>query len=175
MPDAPRDLPLPVFRFVGHSGSGKTSLLEAVVAELTRRGLRVAIAKDTHHDVELDQPGKDTWRLARAGASQVVLASDGQLVLLQRRPARPTLVEIAALVAPSADLLLAEGFRHDSSAPAVVVYRAEMRLPLPALSGQVAAIVTDGVAPTGWPRFAFAEVIPLCDDLVSTTKPPGGV
>ena len=158
---------IPIFRFVGPSGSGKTTLLERVVGELKRRGLRVAVAKDTHHDVELDQPGKDTWRLARAGAEQVVLATDARLTLFQRRSRRPTLAEIAALVAPQADILLAEGFR-DSVEPAVLVWRSALGRDGVAGTDPVVAIVADAPTGLGAPEFELDQVKPLVELLLAS-------
>ena len=162
-PDPP---PIPVYRFVGHSGSGKTTLLEKLVAALTARRLRVAIAKDTHHTVELDHPGKDSWRLAKAGASQVVLTSPGQLALFQRQPARPALHEVAALVAPSADLLLAEGFRDDADYPAVIVWRSALSQDLPRLNGPICAVVSDAQIDLEAPSFPFEDIPGLLRHLV---------
>ncbi len=61
--------------FVGWSGSGKTTLLRTVIARLSADGLRVGALKATHHDVQLDTPGKDSHTFADAGASTVVLAA----------------------------------------------------------------------------------------------------
>lgn len=160
-------MPIPIFRFIGHSGVGKTTLLEAVIAEMTRRGLRVAVAKDTHHRIELDQPGKDTWRLARAGASQTVLASEGQLVLIQKRSSRPTLDEVAGLVERSADVLLAEGFRQGTQ-PAIVVCRSALGRALPEYSGPLCAAVSDAPLDLTVRTFGFDEVEALVDHLLAT-------
>ncbi|OGO19675.1 MAG: molybdopterin-guanine dinucleotide biosynthesis protein B, partial [Chloroflexi bacterium RBG_16_50_9] len=70
---------IPVVAFAGKSGVGKTTLLEKVVRELKIRGLRVAVIKHSHHDIEIDQPGKDSWRFARAGSDVVAISSPGKL------------------------------------------------------------------------------------------------
>ena len=69
--------------FVGRSGVGKTTLLELVIAVLRRRGLRVSVVKHAHHGFDIDTPGKDSWRHRRAGAFEVVVASDRRLALLR--------------------------------------------------------------------------------------------
>jgi molybdopterin-guanine dinucleotide biosynthesis protein MobB len=153
---------LPIVRFVGPSGSGKTTLLEKVVAALVAVGLRVAVVKDTHHQVELDQPGKDTWRLAQAGAQQVLLASDRQLTLFQQRPGRASLAEVAELVAPRADLLLAEGFRH-SSEPAVLVWRADLGRPAPRLDGPLLAVAGDLPPDCPAAHFSLNDAAPIAE------------
>ncbi|WP_456448059.1 molybdopterin-guanine dinucleotide biosynthesis protein B, partial [Thiolapillus sp.] len=69
------DFPIPVLGFAAFSGSGKTSLLEKLIPLLREQGLRLALIKHSHHDFEMDKPGKDSDRLRRAGAGQILLAS----------------------------------------------------------------------------------------------------
>lgn len=95
------DVPLiPVIAFVGHSKSGKTTLLEKLIPELRRRGYRVAAVKHTAHPVEPDAPDKDTYRLAQAGARPVILA------------APETTLEAALAGVQDADLVLVEGYKR---------------------------------------------------------------
>ena len=70
------------FAVIGPSGSGKTTLLVSLLAELTGLGLRVSTIKHTHHAVDLDRPGKDTYRLRQAGATEVVLLSSSRWTLM---------------------------------------------------------------------------------------------
>ena len=65
----------PVYTFVAWSGTGKTSYLERLIAELSARGVRVGTIKHDAHEFEIDKPGKDSWRFARAGAQVVAVAS----------------------------------------------------------------------------------------------------
>ncbi len=102
---------IPVVSFVGQSNSGKTTLLEKVVQELKIRGYRVAIVKHTHHDFEIDRPGKDTWRLAQAGGDIVVLSSPNKVALVERLDAELTLDEISALFKAKVDIVLTEGYK----------------------------------------------------------------
>jgi GTPase SAR1 family protein len=71
-----------VFIFVGHSGAGKTTLIEKLLRELSGRGLRVATIKHAHHKVVLDTPGKDSWRYKQAGAVMSMLVTSNELRLL---------------------------------------------------------------------------------------------
>ena len=110
------DFPCPVLAFVAYSGTGKTTLLEKLLPLLQQAGIRVSYIKHTHHAVELDQPGKDSYRLREAGARQVMLASATRWALLQenQQPQQePDLPALLAQLDPSqCDLVLVEGFKH---------------------------------------------------------------
>ncbi len=113
-----------VYGIIGWKNAGKTSLMERLVAELSARGLRVSTVKHVHHDVDLDQPGKDTYRHRAAGAQEVVLASASRMALLQEhRGDEPELAAIIARMAP-VDLVLVEGYKRDSHAK-IEVFRRE--------------------------------------------------
>lgn len=109
---------------IGWKNSGKTSLMERLVAEITGRGVSVSTVKHVHHTVDLDQPGKDTWRHRQAGAREVVLASADRLaILVEHRGPEPELPAVLARLAP-VDLVLVEGYKRDAH-PKVEVWRAE--------------------------------------------------
>ena len=113
-----------VYGVIGWKNSGKTSLMERLVAEISARGLRVSTVKHVHHDVDLDQPGKDTFRHRTAGAEEVVLASANRMALLrEHRGAEPELAVILARMAP-VDLVLVEGYKRDAH-PKIEVFRRE--------------------------------------------------
>ena len=77
----------PYFSFVAWSGTGKTTYLERLIAELKRRGLRLGVIKHDAHEFQLDREGKDSWRFARAGADAVAVADGGKWALMDYRPA----------------------------------------------------------------------------------------
>lgn len=107
----------PILAFVAASGTGKTTLLEQIIPLLRSRGLRIAVIKHTHHDFDLDQPGKDSYRLRAAGAQQVMLASRHRWALLteHQQLAEPQLAELlAALEQKDLDMILVEGFKHEN-------------------------------------------------------------
>jgi molybdopterin-guanine dinucleotide biosynthesis adapter protein len=118
-----------VFGVIGWKNSGKTSLMERLVADITGRGFSVSTVKHVHHVVDLDQPGKDTYRHRAAGAREVVLASAARFALMveHRRP-EPELPAILARLAP-VDLVLVEGYKRDAH-PKLEVWRAETGQPL---------------------------------------------
>jgi molybdopterin-guanine dinucleotide biosynthesis protein B len=110
------------YGIIGWQNSGKTTLVEALVAELTGRGFSVSTIKHAHHDVDLDRPGKDSWRHRQAGAAEVVLASAHRFVLMREyRGPEPRLEEILARMAP-VDLVLIEGYKRDLH-PKIEVFR----------------------------------------------------
>jgi molybdopterin-guanine dinucleotide biosynthesis protein B len=93
----------------GRSGSGKTHLIERLVRHFTALDWRVATVKHTHHhDIQVDQPGKDSWRHREAGAAETLLLSDREFALLGRLERPPDLMDILQRLQP-ADLLLIEG------------------------------------------------------------------
>ena len=102
-----------VFGFAGYSGSGKTTLIEKLIPRFTARGLAVSLIKHTHHNFDVDQPGKDSWRHRQAGASEVLLTCDTRWVLMHERRGAPeaTLEDQLALLSPC-DLVLVEGFKQ---------------------------------------------------------------
>jgi len=113
-----------VYGVIGWKNSGKTSLMERLVAEITGRGFSVSTVKHVHHDVDLDQPGKDSHRHRSAGASEVVLASAHRFALMrEHRGPEPELPEILARLAP-VDLILVEGYKRDAHAK-IEVFRRE--------------------------------------------------
>ena len=113
-----------VYGIIGWKNSGKTSLMERLLTCITAKGYTVSSVKHVHHDVDLDQPGKDTFRHRAAGATEVVLASAHRFALMrEHRGPEPTLPEILARLAP-VDLVLVEGYKRDAH-PKVEVFRAE--------------------------------------------------
>ncbi len=112
-----------VFGITGYSGAGKTTLLEALIPLLVARGLRVSLIKHTHHDFDIDQPGKDSYRLREAGCNEVMLLSNRRWALMHelRGEAEPNLVEQIALLSPC-DLVLIEGYK-EAAYPKLEVHR----------------------------------------------------
>ncbi len=111
-----------ILGITGWSGSGKTTLLTALIPLLRARGRSVSTIKHAHHDVDLDQPGKDSWRHRTAGAQEVMIATSRRWALLQENIGRePNLATLLRRLAP-VDLVLVEGFRA-SPHPKIEVHR----------------------------------------------------
>jgi molybdopterin-guanine dinucleotide biosynthesis protein B len=152
---------IPVVSIVGKSNSGKTTLLEKLISELKRRGYRVATVKHDTHGFEVDQPGKDTWRLAQAGADAVVISSSDKLALIKRVRQEQSLAEIAALVG-EADIILTEGYKR-GPAPKIEVSRRAISTELLCTVGELVAIASDQRFPLPVPQFDLDDAVGLAD------------
>lgn len=162
---------VPIISFVGKSGTGKTTFLVQVVAELKRRGWRVAVVKHDVHGFEIDQPGKDSWRMAQAGADAVIISSPTKFALVQRVPGERTIDELATLVAGDVDILLTEGYKRGPK-PKVEISRAAVSREILCSADELVALVTDQSFPDRpdldtVPRFALDDVAGVVD-LVET-------
>lgn len=118
-----------VLFIVGWSGSGKTTLIEALLPMLTREGLKVSVVKQSHHDIETDRPGKDSWRHRQAGAHEVLLSTPYRWMLTHelRGAPEPGLDALLAHLSPC-DLVLVEGYRR-AARPKLEVWRSDVGKP----------------------------------------------
>ncbi len=153
---------IPLLSIVGRSGSGKTTLLEKLIPELKRRGYRVAVIKHhPHPGAAFDLPGKDTWRLAQAGADHVVLAAPDQ-VLHRRSLAAELPLEALTAGIGDVDLILTEGYKH-GPAPKIEVNRREHSATLVLPPEALLAVVSDQRFDLPLPRFDLDDVRGLAD------------
>lgn len=137
-----------VWGVTGWRNAGKTTLAVRLVREFTARGLAVSTLKHTHHDVDLDRPGKDTFRHREAGARETILATARRFALLHeyREAGEAPLAELLARLAP-VDLVLVEGWKRDRH-PKVEVWRRAAGAPLIAAEDPtVRAVAADGPVP----------------------------
>jgi len=154
---------IPVISVVGKSGVGKTTFLEKLIAELKRRGHRVATIKHDVHGFEIDRPGKDSWRLAQAGSDSVVIASPQRLALIKRLDGEMTLSEIAALLT-DVDIILTEGYKR-GDAPKIEVSRRERGGELLCTPDELVAIVADQLFDLDVPQFDLDDARGVVDFL----------
>jgi len=114
----------PIVSVVANSGTGKTTLLEKLIAEMKRRGYKVAVIKHDAHRFDIDHEGKDSWRLTRAGADTMLIMSAEKLAMVKQNTTAEglDLVESVASYCNDVDIVLTEGFRK-STLPKIEVHR----------------------------------------------------
>lgn len=116
---------LPLLAFAASSGTGKTTLLKRVIPLLNERGIRPGLIKHTHHDMDVDKPGKDSYELRKAGAAQTIVASQKRWALMTETPDENQLdlyYLASRMDESSLDVILVEGFKHES-VPKILLYR----------------------------------------------------
>jgi len=144
-----------VFGVVGWKNSGKTGLMERLVAEITSRGFTVATLKHAHHSFDVDHQGKDSYRHREAGATEVLLASRQRWALMHelRGQDEPTLEQLLAHLSPN-DLVLIEGYKRDDH-PKIEANRKATGQPLLALEDETVRAVASDNGPQGVPVPVF--------------------
>ncbi len=156
--------------FVARSGTGKTTLLEKLIPELKRRGYRVGAIKHNVHRFEIDHPGKDTYRLAAAGADTTLITSPEKLALVKKHAASPPVEEIVAAYFADVDIVLAEGFRR-TTLPRIEVHRkerAEAGAGAAAGDPLLVAVASDEDLDAGVPVFRLDDAEGIADFLEAT-------
>ncbi|MFH1982378.1 MAG: molybdopterin-guanine dinucleotide biosynthesis protein B [Pseudomonadota bacterium] len=152
----------PVIAIVGHSDAGKTTLIEKLLPELSRRGYRVATVKHAHHGFQMDKPGKDSWRHQAAGAATVILIGPEQVAVVKSQPGAS--LEDALPFAGDCDLVIVEGFKK-AAVPKIEVFRSGTRpAPICLDDPHLAALVTDAaIASLSIPVIGLDDIARLAD------------
>lgn len=117
-------MPVKVVSFVAKSGTGKTTLLEKVIAELKNRGYTVGAIKHDAHQFDIDHPGKDSHRLTVAGADTMLISSPEKLALIKKHAASPPVEVLLATYFTDVDIVVTEGFKK-STMPKIEIHRQE--------------------------------------------------
>lgn len=154
---------IPIISIVGKSDSGKTTLIEKLVPELTRRGYRIATIKHDIHGFEVDREGKDSWRHKQAGAHTVVISSPQKVALIRDVEKDLTLAEIREKLIQDVDLILSEGYKKDVQ-PKIEVFRKEKHKELLCTKkDNLIAIVSDKEFKVGAPCFFLNDIKGVAD------------
>jgi molybdopterin-guanine dinucleotide biosynthesis protein B len=154
---------IPIVSIVGKSDSGKTTLIEKLVPELTRRGYRVATVKHDVHGFEVDREGKDSWRHKQAGAHTVVISSPKKVALIRDVEKDLTLEEIREKLIQDVDLILSEGYKKDVQ-PKIEIFRTEKHKELLCTKeDNLIAIVSDKKFRVGVPCLFLDDIRGVAD------------
>ncbi|WP_282158593.1 molybdopterin-guanine dinucleotide biosynthesis protein B [Shimia thalassica] len=159
-----------VYGVTGWKNAGKTGLMERLVAEFTSRGKRVSTLKHAHHKVDVDQPGRDSYRHREAGAHQVLLASENRWALMTelRGEQEPSLSDLLAQLAP-VDLVLIEGYKREPH-PKIEAWRSDADNPLIAPDDPtIRAVATDTPLDLDRPQFDLDDTVAIADFIAKET------
>jgi molybdopterin-guanine dinucleotide biosynthesis protein MobB len=159
-----------IISIVGKSSSGKTTLLEKLIAELKKRGHKVAIVKHSHHKDDLDTAAKDTWRFTKAGSELSAINSLDHLAIYRRMDTYFDPQDIANYVLWDFDILLTEGFKG-SSYPKIEVHRSKQGDELLTDPKLLLAVVTDKTLDLKVPQYSHDDIKGIADIVEKTAAP----
>lgn len=169
-----KKLPLPLLGIVAYSGTGKTTLLKTLIPLLRQHDIRVGLIKHSHHDMDVDTPGKDSYELRKAGADQTMVASDRRWALMTERQGKGS-VELGYLASrfehSSLDMILVEGFKHEPIAK-IALFRPEVGKPLTGLIDEyvVAIASNEPISETSLPILDINDVGNIAQFIVQWLK-----
>lgn len=151
-----------IITIVGKSNSGKTTLLEKLIAVLTQRGYRIGTVKHAHDGFEIDKEGKDSWRHQKAGARATLVVTQNKIALVKED--KTDFIEKMNTYLPDMDLILAEGFKKQAL-PKIEVFRTQSvhKEPLCMMDNHLVAFVTDSEYRPNVPVFGLEEIDKIAD------------
>lgn len=162
---------IPVLAISAWSGTGKTTLLKKLIPALCARGIRPGLIKHTHHNMDVDKPGKDSFELRKAGAAQTMVASTQRWALMTETPDE-TPLDLAYLVSrmdhSTLDLVLVEGFKHEAVAK-ILLFRSDAGHDVSELTldEHVIAVASDVVLPLEVPVLDLNDVDGIAEFIVA--------
>ncbi len=164
----------PVLCVAGYSGTGKTTVLAGLVAELKRRGFRVGVIKHDAHGFSMDHEGKDSWLHKKAGAEVTVISSPNRIGIVADADHDHHPLELLPFLS-SMDIVLTEGFKR-AKLPKIEVFRKETGKPRACMNDEnLWAIVSDAEWDWEAPRFSPGDIKELADFIVERFRlEPGG-
>jgi molybdopterin-guanine dinucleotide biosynthesis adapter protein len=164
---------IPIISIVGKSDSGKTTLIEKLVPELTRRGYRIATVKHDVHGFEVDREGKDSWRHKKAGAHTVVISSPNKVALIRDVEKDLTLDEIREKLIQEVHLILSEGYKKDVQSKIEIFRKEKHQELLCTKEDNLIAIVSDQPFSVGVPCFDLEDMKGLSNFIEKEFLRPG--
>ena len=152
-----------VVSMVGNSGAGKTTLIEKLLRELSKRKRKVAAVKHCPHGFDMDVAGKDSWRFKQAGAKGIFVTSPDQIGLIEETEQTPTLKSIAKYYFPDFDIVLGEGFSEEKAVAKIVILRKGVSEHIQSPQSDILAVVSDFETKTDRPVFKSNDVSGIVD------------
>ena len=154
---------VPVLAFIGKPNCGKTTLIEKLIPALTDKGVRVGTIKHHHGEIQMDTPGKDTWRHKQAGAQAVLLSSPSGIGFIRDTAADTPVDDLVSDYLQNVDLVLAEGYKW-SALPKIEVFRSTVYdEPIQEPGETLIAMVSDVEVRQGLPWFRNDDISSLVD------------
>lgn len=163
---------LPLLGFAAYSGTGKTTLLEALLPMLTESGLRIGVLKHAHHDFDVDKPGKDSYRLRKAGAGQMLISSRKRHVLMTETPEAEADFDylLTRFDTEKLDLILVEGCKNIAF-PKIELHREEVGKPwLYSNDSNIIAIAADTQVESELPQMSINDLESIRDFIINYAK-----
>ena len=163
---------LPLLGFAAYSGTGKTTLLEALLPMLTESGLRIGVLKHAHHDFDVDKPGKDSYRLRKAGAGQMLISSRKRHVLMTETPEAEADFDylLTRFDTEKLDLILVEGCKNIAF-PKIELHREEVGKPwLYSNDSNIIAIAADIQVESELPQMSINDLESIRDFIINYAK-----
>jgi molybdopterin-guanine dinucleotide biosynthesis protein MobB len=147
---------------VGKSGVGKTTIMEQLLRELKKRGYKVAAVKHAPEEIDIDMPGKDSWRFAQAGSEAVLASSATKLAFVESTDHDYNVDEILRILGSRFDVVLMEGFKKGRT-PKIEVHRKELGEELVCPAAVLSAIISDETLAVDVPLFSFNDIKNIAD------------
>lgn len=152
---------VPTVSIVGRSNAGKTTYLEKLISELKNRGYRVATIKHAAHGFDIDRPGKDSWRHARAGSDLVCISSPRQFAMIKKVEEELPLEEVLTHIS-GVDIVLIEGYK-DGTQPKIEVFRREAGSQPLCREEELLAMAADVRLYDGVPHFGLEDAASMAE------------
>ncbi|WP_046224283.1 bifunctional molybdopterin-guanine dinucleotide biosynthesis adaptor protein MobB/molybdopterin molybdotransferase MoeA [Vibrio sp. ECSMB14106] len=168
MKDSKQRPNLPLLGFAAYSGTGKTTVLEALLPLLTNAGLKVGVLKHAHHDFDVDKPGKDSYRLRKAGANQMLIASRNRHVMMTETPKAEADFDylLTRFDTNTLDLILVEGCKNIAF-PKIELHRDEVGKPwLYPNDDNIIAIAADSKVESDLPQMTISDLEAIRDFII---------
>ena len=168
MKDSKQRPNLPLLGFAAYSGTGKTTVLEALLPLLTDAGLKVGVLKHAHHDFDVDKPGKDSYRLRKAGANQMLISSRNRNVMMTETPEAEADFDylLTRFDTSTLDLILVEGCKNIAF-PKIELHRDEVGKPwLYPHDNNIIAIAADSKVESDLPQMAISDLEAIRDFII---------